>query len=101
MKWLGKPNEVYRTGVDNEGYLSETAVANSRIPSGHPEGYLEAFANIYRNFAMHLRAHNAGEKHNMEVYDYPDVNEGVHGMALVDAVVESTEKGNLWVSVKN
>jgi hypothetical protein len=37
----------------------------------------------------------------MEVYDYPDVNEGVHGMALVDAVVESTEKGNLWVSVKN
>ncbi|HBX67088.1 MAG: oxidoreductase [Balneola sp.] len=101
VKWLGKPNEVYRTGVDNEGYLSETAVANSRIPSGHPEGYLEAFANIYRNFAMHLRAHNAGEKHNMEVYDYPDVNEGVHGMALVDAVVESTEKGNLWVSVKN
>ena len=101
VKWLGKPNEVYRTGADNGGYLSEAAMANTRIPSGHPEGYLEAFANIYRNFAMHLRAHAAGENHNMEIYDYPDVDEGVHGMALVDAVVESTEKGNVWVTVKD
>lgn len=99
VKWHGKPNEVYRTGVDN-AYLSETALANSRVPSGHPEGYLEAFANIYRNFAMHLRAHAAGEEHIMEIYDYPDVDEGVHGMALVDAVVASTEKGNIWVEVK-
>lgn len=98
IKWLGKPNEVYRTGVDN-AYLSETALANSRIPSGHPEGYQEAFANIYRNFALHLRAHVAGEDYNMEIFDYPDVDEGVHGMALVDAVVESTENGNVWVEV--
>lgn len=99
VKWNGKPNELYRTGVDN-GYLSENALANTRIPSGHPEGYLEAFANIYRNFALHLRAHAAGEDHNREVYDYPEVDEGVHGMALVDAVVESTEKGNIWVNVE-
>lgn len=100
VKWQGKPNEVYRTGADNGGYLSEAAMANTRVPAGHPEGYLEAFANIYRNFAMHLRAHSVGEKHDMEVYDYPDVDEGVHGMALVDAVVESSEKGNVWVSVE-
>ncbi len=100
VKWQGKPTEIYRTGVDNEGYLSEAAVANSRVPAGHPEGYLEAFANIYRNFAMHLRAQAAGEKHNMEIYDYPNVDEGVHGMALLDAVVESTERGNVWISVK-
>ena len=101
VKWQGKPNQIYRTGADNGGYLSEAAMANTRVPAGHPEGYLEAFANIYRNFAMHLRAHSAGEEHNMEIYDYPDVDEGVHGMALVDAVVESTEKGNVWISVKS
>lgn len=100
VKWPGKPNEVYRTGVDNEGYLSEAAVVNSRVPAGHPEGYLEAFANIYRNFVMHLRAHSSDQEHNMEVYDYPDVDDGVHGMALIDAVVESAEKGNVWISVK-
>lgn len=99
VKWQGNPNQVYRTGVDNS-YLSETALANSRVPAGHPEGYLEAFANIYRNFAMHLRAHASGESHNMEINDYPDVDEGVHGMALVDAMVESTEKGNIWIEVK-
>ncbi|SMO97589.1 Gfo/Idh/MocA family protein [Gracilimonas mengyeensis] len=101
VKWQGKPDQIYRTGVDNTGYLSETALANSRVPAGHPEGYLEAFANIYRNFGMHLRAHDAGENHDMEIYDYPDVDEGVHGMSLVDAVVESTERGNIWVEVKN
>jgi predicted dehydrogenase len=100
VKWQGKPNQIFRTGADNGGYLSEAAMANTRVPAGHPEGYLEAFANIYRNFAMHLRAHTSGEKHNMKIYDYPNVDEGVHGMALVDAVVESTEQGNVWVSVK-
>lgn len=101
VKLQGKPQQVYRTGVDNDGYLSKAAVANSRVPAGHPEGYLEAFANIYRNFTMHLRAHAAGKEHNMEVYDYPGVDEGVHGMRMVDAVVESAEKGNVWVSVKS
>ncbi len=97
VKWNDNPDEVYRTGT---GYVSEAAQANSRTPAGHPEGYLEAFANIYRNFAMHLRAIDAGEDHNMNVYDYPEVDDGVHGMSLVDAVIESTEKGNIWVNVK-
>lgn len=99
VKWPDKPNQLYRTGVDNKSYLSEAAVANCRVPAGHPEGYLEAFANIYRNFALHLRADSSGEDHNFELYDYPGVDEGVHGMALIDAVVESTEKGNIWVEV--
>ncbi len=96
--WTDKPAEEYRAGT---GYVSEAAQANSRTPAGHPEGYLEAFANIYRNFAMHVRAHYAGEEHNMEVYDYPQIDDGVHGMSMVDAVVESTEKGNVWVSVEH
>jgi len=98
ITWNDKPHEIYRTGT---GYVSEVAQANSRTPAGHPEGYLEAFANIYRNFVMHLRAHSAGEEHNMDVYDYPEIEDGVHGMSMVDAVVESTEKGNVWIEVKH
>lgn len=96
--WNDKPDQVYRTGT---GYVSEAAQANSRTPAGHPEGYLEAFANIYRNFAMHLRAYSQGETHNMEVYDYPEIEDGVHGMSMVDAIVESTENGNVWVTVEH
>lgn len=97
VTWNDKPHEIYRTGT---GYVSEVAQANSRTPAGHPEGYLEAFANIYRNFVMHLRAYSAGEDHNMDVYDYPEIEDGVHGMSMVDAVVESTEKGNVWINVE-
>lgn len=97
ITWNDKPHETYRTGT---GYVSEVAQANSRTPAGHPEGYLEAFANIYRNFVMHLRAHAADEDHDMDIYDYPEIEDGVHGMSMVDAVVESTEKGNIWVTVK-
>lgn len=96
--WNDKPDEVYRTG---SAYVSEAAAANSRTPAGHPEGYLEAFANMYRNFAMHLRAHSEGKAHNFETLDYPGIDEGVHGMSMVDAVVESTEMGNIWVAVKH
>ncbi|MEQ9308173.1 MAG: Gfo/Idh/MocA family oxidoreductase [Balneolaceae bacterium] len=98
VTWNDKPHETYRTGT---GYVSEAAQANSRTPAGHPEGYLEAFANIYRNFVFHLRAHSAGEEHNMEIYDYPEIEDGVHGMSMVDAVVESTEKGNIWINVEH
>lgn len=96
VKRHGAPNQIYRTGVDNS-YLTEAALVHARVPSGHPEGYLEAFANIYRNFAMAVRAHYSGSTHN-PVYDFPDINDGIHGMALVDAMVESTTKGNVWSS---
>jgi predicted dehydrogenase len=96
VKWNDKPDEEWRAG--NE-YLSEAAQVNSRTPAGHPEGYIEAFANIYRNFAMHLRAEKAGEKHDFENFDYPTIADGVHGMALVEAVVDSSCRGNTWVDV--
>ncbi len=96
VMWNDGPDEVYRTGT---GYVSEAAQANSRTPAGHPEGYLEAFANLYRNFAMHLRAKSEGKEHDFEIYDYPGIEDGVHGMRLVDAVIESTELGNIWINV--
>ncbi|MBC7721164.1 MAG: Gfo/Idh/MocA family oxidoreductase, partial [Pedobacter sp.] len=58
VKWLDKPVEIYRTGG---GYVSSFAAHNTRVPAGHPEGYLEAFANIYKNFALTLSAKINGE----------------------------------------
>ncbi len=97
VKWLDRPNQILRAGVDN-AYLLPEALANLRTPSGHPEGYLEAFANIYRNFGTAIRAHNTGENIDPTL-DFPTVDDGVHGMLLIDAVVESSEKGNIWVKL--
>jgi predicted dehydrogenase len=68
IKWLNKPAEVYRAGT---GYLSSYASHNSRTPAGHPEGYLEAFANLYRNFALTVRAKMNGETPKPEWLDFP------------------------------
>ncbi len=97
VKWLNKPLQKYRSGTNNN-YLSKEALAHLRIPSGHPEGYLEAFANIYRNFAEGIRAHKAKKPQN-PILDYPSIDDGLHSMSLIDAVVSSTEKGNKWVTV--
>ncbi len=99
VKRHGAPNQVYRTGVDNS-YLAKEALVHARVPSGHPEGYLEAFANIYRNFAMAVRAHAEGLSPD-ELYDYPGIDDGLHGMSLIDAMVSSTESGNTWVEVSH
>lgn len=95
VKDHGNPDRIFRTGADRGGYLYPEAMMHTRTPSGHPEGYLEAFANIYRNFAMAVRKHLFGESYNA-VYDFPGVEEGVKGMALVEAVVASTRNGNVW-----
>jgi hypothetical protein len=100
VKWQGRPNAIYRTGAEN-AYLSKAALANTRVPAGHPEGYLEAFANIYRNFAMSLRAHHSGIDHDFQIYDYPGIDEGVHGMELVEAMVASSKNGNVWTKVSS
>ncbi|MFV0604979.1 MAG: Gfo/Idh/MocA family protein [Niabella sp.] len=91
IKWLDKPMEVYRAGM---GYLSEEAKINCRTPGGHPEGYLEAFANIYRNFAWALSAKLDG--HPVEHPDFPDVADGVRGMAFIDNVIASGQSDKKW-----
>ncbi|MFM2337818.1 MAG: hypothetical protein RL115_1011, partial [Bacteroidota bacterium] len=74
VKWLDKPTEIYRTG---SSYLSSYASHNCRVPAGHPEGYLEAFANLYRNFILTLKAKLNGEVVKEEYLDFPSVNEGI------------------------
>lgn len=93
VKWLDKPTEIYRTGA---GYNSSFAAHNTRIPAGHPEGYLEAFANLYRNFALTLKAKISGEIPKEEWLDFPGVEEGIRGMAFVDNVVASSQSEMKW-----
>ncbi len=95
LKWLEKPAEVLRAG---SGYLSEMARHNFRTPGGHPEGYLEAFGNIYRNFALTLSAKVEGQNVDNSVVDFPSVNEGIRGMAFIDSVVSNNESQEKWSS---
>ena len=100
IKWLDKPKEILRTG---QGFLypkmppPEVANAHTRVPGGHPEGYLEAFANVYRNFAAHIQAQLEGKPQN-EMLDYPSVSDGVRGMKFIYKTVESSKK-NKWISL--
>lgn len=93
VKWLDQPMQVYRTG---NGYNSDIAKFNTRTPSGHPEGYLEAFANIYRNFALTLNAKLKGETPTAEMLDFPTVTDGVRGMAFIENVVASSKSEQKW-----
>ncbi|ULQ55921.1 Gfo/Idh/MocA family oxidoreductase [Flavihumibacter rivuli] len=95
VKWYDKPMEVRRAG---QGYLSAIAKQNTRTPGGHPEGYLEAFANLYRNFTQTLAARMEGGSVDASVVEFPSVNEGIRGMAFIENVVRSNESGEKWVS---
>ena len=94
VKWLDKPMEILRTGVGN---LYPAAQEATRIPAGHPEGYLEAFANIYRNFSMCLQARLAGKKPKAIYLDFPTVEDGVRGMQFIDRVIASAKSKQKWV----
>ncbi len=96
VKWLDKPMEVYRTGT---GYMGNMAQAHTRTPSGHPEGYLEAFGNIYRNFAKVVQAKLDDVEPAPEYLDFPTVHDGVRGMRFIDAVIESGEKNAEWIKL--
>lgn len=93
VKWLDQPTQIYRTG---NGYLHSVAAHNTRTPSGHPEGYLEAFANIYRNFALTLDAKLNGETPTEDMLDFPTAKDGVRGMAFIENVVASSKSEQKW-----
>lgn len=95
LKWLDRPTELYRTAGGN--YLSSYAQHNSRTPGGHPEGYLEAFANLYRNFALCVKASIKGEEPQPEWRDYPGVEDGVRGMAFIENVIASGQSDKKWI----
>jgi len=92
VKWLDKPTEVYRTGM---GYLSDVAKSVTRLPAGHPEGFLEAFANIYLGFAKAVKAFQTNEKNS--TFDFPTIDDGVRGMLFIEKVVESSKSDLKWL----
>jgi predicted dehydrogenase len=93
LKTANRPREFLRTGAP---YLSARASAATRTPAGHPEGYIEAFANIYRDFIADVRRVMAGQ----QVHGgYPGIEAGLRGMHFVAAAVESSHNGVVWVDV--
>jgi predicted dehydrogenase len=93
VRWLDRPAEIRRTGT---GYVGSFAQHNTRTPAGHPEGYLEAFANLYRNFALTLQAYLAGQPAPPEALDYPGLEEGIRGMAFIESVIASGQSNTKW-----
>ena len=96
VKFPDLPRQIWRRG---NGYVGAAAQGCTRIPAGHPEGYLEAFANIYREAFRAIAAETAGRKPPKDL-DYPTIDDGVEGMAFIETVVRSSRKGAVWVKFR-
>lgn len=94
VRWPDKPLEVRRTGTT---FVGASAKAASRIPAGHPEGFQEAFANLYKNFATALEQRM--DRRKVTETDYPNVHDGVRGMAFIEAVVKSSKSKQKWLKI--
>lgn len=97
LKWPDRPTEMLRTGG---GYLSASASGNTRTPMGHPEGYLEAFANIYLAFAAQIRARESGNEFDAVATDCPGIAEAVRGMTFIELAVAASDSDIKWHEFK-
>jgi predicted dehydrogenase len=93
FKQPGQPTQILRTG---QPYMSDEAKAATRLPAGHPEGFLEAFANLYKMIIADIRRVEEGNK---AMGGYPTVYDGLRGMQFVTKAVESHKNGNVWVNM--
>jgi predicted dehydrogenase len=100
IKWLEAPMQILRAGANYTDCLSSFATSNCRTPGGHPEGYLEAFANIYKNFTATVQAKIDGRTPTKEQLDFPGVEDGIRGMAFIDNVVASAQSNLKWTEYK-
>ncbi len=100
VKWLDEPTQILRAGSNYTNVLSSYATKNCRTPGGHPEGYLEAFGNIYHNFAQTLLCKLDGKEPTKEMLDFPGVDDGVRGMAFIENVVASGNSKEKWTEFK-
>jgi predicted dehydrogenase len=95
MKWLDRPTEIIHIG--NNGYMSDFAVWNTRTPAGHPEGFIEAFANIYRNYALAVMDFKNGKTPDYKTLDFPNVYDGVRGMQFIETMIAAgNDNNNKW-----
>jgi predicted dehydrogenase len=93
---FGEPRQLI---TRNGAGAGPAAARVTRIPSGHPEGYLEGFANIYAEAARAIRAHRAGKTPPREVI-FPTVDDGVEGVAFVEACVRSSRNNCAWTQLE-
>jgi len=98
VKKRGEAVQKYRSGLDHS-YLSDRALYNMRVPAGHPEGYIEAFANIYRNVAEVIGAIKEGRDPNPHALDFPGIEDGAAGMAFIETVVKSARSKKKWTEM--
>lgn len=98
VRWIDQPAQILRAGSNYTDRLSSFATNNCRTPGGHPEGYLEAFGNLYRNFALTLSARIDGTAPSAEALDFPSVDEGIRGMAFIENVVKSSQSNEKWTT---
>ncbi len=92
LRWLDRPAEIVRTGGPG---LADTTMARVRTPAGHPEGYIEAFANLYRAVAATIRGGDAVAARGSAAW-FPGAGDGVRTMAFVEAVVANATSGEKW-----
>lgn len=97
LKWPDGPSQRLRTGGD---YLSELASANTRLPMGHPEGYLEAFANLYLAFAGQVRAASSGQQPGLRAQDLPGIEDAVRGMQIIEMAVAASNSTTKWHDIE-
>lgn len=95
-RWLDQPKKIF---TPNGNGLYPESLSVTRIPAGHPEGYLEAFATIYKNFSNHVAAINNGK--TIENSDYPTIEDGIRGMKFIYAAVESDKNNSSWIKIDN
>lgn len=93
LKFPDKPRQIWRRG---NGYIAPELAQFTRIPFGHPEGYLEAFANIYLEAFRAISAEVSGQPIPTDL-DFPTIDDGVEGMLFIDTVVKSSKAGARWV----
>ncbi|MBS1731556.1 MAG: Gfo/Idh/MocA family oxidoreductase [Bacteroidetes bacterium] len=98
VKWKDKPVELLFAGTNFTSHLSSYALHNCRTPAGHPEGYIEAFANLYRNFALTISAGLEDKEPSPEMLDFPGIEEGIRGMAFIENVVFSSGSSDKWMT---
>ena len=93
LKWPDQAVQMLRTGA---GYLGELATLNTRTPGGHPEGYLEAFANIYMAFSGQIRAYEEGRAADVRSADCPGIEDAIRGMTFIELAVSASASEQKW-----
>ena len=95
VRFINKPEQIFKIG---NKYLEPFVKYSTRLPEGHPEAFIEAFANIYRNFLRTVRAKKYNEKTEPFEKDFPTIEDGYNGMNFIDKTLESN-KAAKWINL--